>query len=84
MPSSGIIDLVIGLIFVFGVTAALGSAVTELIARLLGLRGAYLLIGLRELVDGGQVTTDLGQATQVYKDIQNMVRSGPKPATSGS
>ena len=82
MPSSGIIDLVIGLIFVFGVTAALGSAVTELIARLLGLRGAYLLIGLRELVDGGQVTTDLGQATQVYKDIQNMVRSGPAPEAS--
>ncbi len=51
MPSSGIIDLVIGLTFVFGVTAALASAVTELISRWLGLRGAYLLTGLRELVD---------------------------------
>jgi large-conductance mechanosensitive channel len=39
MPSSGIIDLAIGLIFVFAVTAALSSAVTELVARLLGLQG---------------------------------------------
>ena len=53
MLSSPIIDLAIGLTFVFGVTAALASFVTELIARLLGLRGAYLLSGLRELVDDG-------------------------------
>src|SRR6476660_2245236 len=32
VPASGIIDLVIGLTFVFGVTAALASAVTELIS----------------------------------------------------
>ncbi len=80
MPSSGIIDLAIGLTFVFGVTAALSSAVTELIARLLGLRGAYLLTGLRELVDGGKVTTKLGQAKQAYDDMQDIVRSGKAPA----
>ena len=80
MPSSGIIDLVIGLTFVFGVTAALSSAVTELIARLLGLRGAYLLTGLRELVDGGNVTTDLGRAETAYRDMQDMVRTGQAPA----
>jgi hypothetical protein len=79
VPSSGIIDLVIGLIFVFGVTAALSSAFTELIARLLGLRGAYLLTGLRELVDGGKVTTDLSQAKNTYDEMQKMVRGGPAP-----
>lgn len=92
MPSSGIIDLVIGLIFVFGVTAALSSAVTELLARFLGLRGAYLLTGLRELVDGGNVTTELGQANKAYDDMQEMVRSGkaqaapvaPAPAPSAT
>ena len=74
MLSSAIIDLAIGMVFVFAVTAALSSAATELISRFLGLRGAYLLTGLRELVDGGNVTTDLGQADQAYQDVQKMVR----------
>ncbi len=74
MPSSGVLDLAIGLIFVFAVTAALSSAATELISRFLGLRGAYLLTGLRELVDGGDVTTDLERAGQAYQDVQKMVR----------
>ena len=86
MPSSGIIDLVIGLIFVFGVAAALASVATELIARLIGLRGAYLLSGLRELVDGGEASTDLGQAEQDYKNMQGIIGRGmetpaePSPA----
>ena len=79
MPSSGIIDIAIGLIFVFAVTAALSSAVTELVARLLGLRGAYLLTGLRELVDGSDVSTDLGQAQTAYLEIRDMVRGGKVP-----
>ena len=74
MPSSGILDLAIGLIFVFAVMAALSSVATELISRFLGLRGAYLLTGLRELVDGGDVTTDLAQADQAYQAVQKMVR----------
>jgi hypothetical protein len=74
MPTSGVLDLAIGLVFVFAVTAAVSSAVTELISRFLGLRGAYLLTGLRELVDGGGVTTDLGQADQAYQAVQKMVR----------
>jgi alpha/beta hydrolase fold len=81
VPSSGIIDLVIGLTFVFGVTAALSSAVTELIARLLGLRGAYLLTGLHELVDGGDVSTDLAQAETAYRDMQDMMRDGQPSAS---
>jgi hypothetical protein len=80
MPSSGIIDLAIGLIFVFAVTAALSSAVTELVARLLGLRGAYLLTGLRELVDGSNVSTDLGQAQTAYLEMRDMVRGAKVPA----
>jgi hypothetical protein len=80
VPSSGIIDLAIGLTFVFAVTAALSSAVTELVARFLGLRGAYLLTGLRELVDGGGVTTDLADADTAYQNVQAMVRGGTATA----
>lgn len=80
MLSSGIIDLAIGLIFVFGVSAALASAVTEQIARFLGLRGAYLLTGIRELVDGGAVSTDLSRAQADYQDVQRMMRGGAVPA----
>ncbi|HXZ78211.1 MAG TPA: hypothetical protein VEH31_46065, partial [Streptosporangiaceae bacterium] len=73
MLTSGIIDLAIGLTFVFGVTAALASVVTELIARFLGLRGAYLLSGLRELVDGGDATTDLRNTETDYADLRKMI-----------
>jgi hypothetical protein len=73
--SSAIIDLVIGLVFLFAVTAALSSAATELISRFLGLRGAYLLTGLRELVDSGELTTDLGKAaTTAYQEWQKKAR----------
>ena len=80
MLSSPIIDLAIGLTFVFGVTAALASLVTELISRLTGLRGAYLLIGLRELVDGGDSATNLTNVGQAYTDMRNLVQHGPAPA----
>jgi hypothetical protein len=85
MPNSGIIDLAIGLAFVFAVTAAVSSVVTELIARFLGLRGAYLLRGLRELVDGdGSVATDLAQATADYQETKAIMAGPPQsgePAT---
>jgi len=80
MPNSGIIDLGIGLAFVFGVTAALSSVVTELIARFLGLRGAYLLRGLRELLDGaGQddLVTDLSHATADYASLNAILLHQP-------
>ncbi len=83
MPSSGIIDLAIGLIFVFAVAAALSSFVTELISRLMGLRAAYLLSGLRELVDGGKASTDLSQAQKDYKALQGIIK-GRTAATAGS
>ena len=86
VPSSGIIDLAIGLTFVFGVTAALASVATELIARLIGLRGAYLLSGLRELLDGGEASMDLGQAEQDYKNHagHNRARDGNPRRTAPS
>jgi hypothetical protein len=71
--SSGIIDLAIGLAFIFGVTAALASVATELISRFLGLRGAYLLGGLRELLDSEQVETDLTRAEKDYDAWKNIV-----------
>ena len=73
MLSSGIIDLAIGLAFFFGVTAALASVATELISRFLGLRGAYLLGGLRELLDSEQVGTDLTRAEEDYAAWKNIV-----------
>jgi hypothetical protein len=70
------IDLATGLTFVFGVSAALASVATELIARLIGLRGAYLLTGLRELVDGGEASTNLSQAEQDYTNTQDIIERG--------
>ena len=78
MWSSGIIDLAIGLAFVFGVTAALASMITELVSRFLGLRGAYLLAGLRELLDSGRVETDLTKAKNDYEAWKGIYR-GPPP-----
>lgn len=80
MPSSGIIDLAIGVTFVFGITAALGSILTELIARLMGLRGAYLLVGLRELLDGGQARMNLTTAEFDYLNMQNLLRGAAVPS----
>jgi hypothetical protein len=73
MLSSGIIDLAIGLAFVFGVTAALASVITELISRFLGLRGAYLLKGLRELLDGTGVETVVNEADRDYDAMRDLV-----------
>jgi hypothetical protein len=78
--SSPIIDLAIGLTFVFGVTAALASLVTEMIARLMGLRGAYLLSGLRELVDRGDLPTDLTDVNKAYVDMRDLVLHGQESA----
>jgi hypothetical protein len=77
MLSSGIIDLAIGLVFVFGVTAALASVATELISRFLGLRGAYLLGGLRELLDSEQVGTDLTKVKDDYDAWKGIVSGTP-------
>jgi hypothetical protein len=74
MPSSRIIDLVIGLAFVFSVTAALASVLTELVARVLGLRGAALLSAVRDLVDADSRTaTTLSQVDDDYARLKTYV-----------
>src|SRR5438034_11246289 len=52
-----VLQTAIGLVFIFGITAAAVSAVTEGVSRFLGLRAEYLLRGVRTLVDG---KSDLG------------------------
>jgi hypothetical protein len=80
VPSSGLIDLAIGMVFVFGVTAALASVFTEAAARLVGLRGAYLLVGLRELVDNGvDKSTDLTDVEHDYRSMQDLMLSRTEP-----
>ena len=81
MLSSGIIDLAIGLAFAFGVTAALASVITELISRFLGLRGAYLLKGLRELLDGTGVETVVNEADRDYDAMKGLVTGSIAPGT---
>jgi hypothetical protein len=72
--NSGIIDLAIGLAFIFGATAGLASVITELVARFLGLRGAYLLLGLRELLDSKGTPVVLGNAEADFENARSMVR----------
>jgi hypothetical protein len=73
MLNSGIIDLAIGMAFIFGATAGLSSVITELVARFLGLRGAYLLLGLRELLDSKSTSVVLGQADTDFQNARDIV-----------
>ena len=84
MLSSGIIDLAVGIIFIFGVTAAISSVATELIARILGLRGAYLLLGLRELLDSQDTTVDLGDAKLDFEKARALIKHAPAPPSGGA
>ena len=84
MLSSGIIDLALGIIFVFGVTAAISSVATELIARFLGLRGAYLLLGLRELVDSNGTPINLGDAADDFRNLRTLINGAPTPPPAGA
>ena len=79
MLSSGVIDLALGIIFVFAATAAISSVVTELIARFLGLRGAYLLLGLRELVDSNGTDINLESAENDFRSVRALVNGLPAP-----
>lgn len=46
-----VLDTAIGLVFVFATFAVVVSLITEMISRFMGLRGEYLLRGLRTLLD---------------------------------
>lgn len=90
MPSSGVFNLAMGLVLVFGATAALTSAVTEAVARLTGLRGAFLLRGLYELLDGTKADTKprsqpditLDSAEDSYDRLKTLIPE--RQATAGA
>jgi hypothetical protein len=79
---SGILNVAIGLAFIFGVTAALSSVFTEAISRFLGLRAAYLLRGLRELLDSDTMTTELTKAEGDYTAWQKIMKGNSTAAPS--
>lgn len=47
-----VLQTAIGLVFVFATFSALVSVLTEAVSRLIGLRGEYLMRGIRSLLDG--------------------------------
>lgn len=70
-----ILETVVGLVFIFGIFAVVVSLLTELVARFIGLRGEYLLRGVRTLVDGqGQFRLSLGDLF-----ARTAGRPAPKP-----
>jgi hypothetical protein len=77
MLNSGIIDLAIGMAFIFGATAGLASVITELVARFLGLRGTYLLLGLRELLDSKGTSVVLGNAETDFGNARKLATGAP-------
>jgi hypothetical protein len=81
---SGIIDVAIGLAFVFGVTAALSSVFTELVSRFLGLRGAFLLSGLRALLDGTGGQTVLKDAIKDYDAVKDLMQPPARAAAAAA
>jgi len=80
VPGSGIIELAIGLVIVFGVASALTATATEAVVRLRGLRGAFLLRGLYELLDGSHSSTVLGPVEHGYRQVTALI-TGQRTAT---
>jgi hypothetical protein len=78
--NSLIVELAIGLVFVFAVFAALTSALTEAVARFFALRAETLLRGIRALVDGN-TTGNLDE--QALKQIWSPAPANPSPPTGG-
>jgi hypothetical protein len=68
-----VIQTVIGLVLVFAALAAVVSVVTEGVARFMGLRGEYLLRGIRSLVDGG------GEFKLGLRDLVRLTSLAPSP-----
>jgi hypothetical protein len=68
-----VLQTALGLVFVFAAFAALASVLTELVTRFLGLRGEYLLRGIRTLVDG------TGQFSLGPRDLIRRKATEPSP-----
>ncbi|HKA97159.1 MAG TPA: hypothetical protein VKD66_12910, partial [Streptosporangiaceae bacterium] len=73
-----VLQTAIGLVFIFGITAAAVSAVTEAVSRFVGLRAEYLLRGVRTMVDG-QSDFRLSWRSVMPK----MLGGRPQPAADG-
>jgi hypothetical protein len=70
-----VLQTVIGLVFVFATFAALVTVLTESVARVIGLRGEYLLRGVRSLLDGHSHFS-LG-----LRDLLRRKKVAPEPKT---
>ena len=77
--NSLVVGVAIGLVFLFALFAALTSMLTGALARFLGLRCAFLLHGIRALVDGQ--TSGMPQVSALGR-LGSLRSSGPKPARS--
>ena len=74
-----VVQTAIGLVFVFATFAALVSVLTEAIARYIGLRGEYLLRGIRSLLDDQENEFKLSAMDMLpFKDL--VVRKGRESA----
>ena len=69
--NSAVVGVAISMAIVFAVLAAAASAATETVARFLGLRGEYLLRGLRTLIDADRPTfkTQLGRGANATERV---------------
>jgi hypothetical protein len=81
---SPIVAVAIGVVFLFGALAAVVAAITEAVGRFLGLRGEYLLRGLRTMLDGGGTfqLTDLGLRKLVRKQTSIQEKDGDQQNAS--
>ncbi|MEU4392483.1 hypothetical protein [Kribbella sp. NPDC023855] len=68
-----VVQTALGLVLVFGALSAVVSVLTESVARFMGLRGEYLLRGIRSLVDGG------GHFKLGLRDLVRRTSLGPSP-----
>ena len=80
---SRVVDVAIGMVFTFAVVAALAAVLSELVARALGLRARYLLLGLRELLDDRTVTEVRLANTPTRSPGSPTGPRSPKPGGSG-
>jgi hypothetical protein len=71
MFGSSIIDVAIGIIFVFLLMSLIATAVNEIIFSLLRMRGKELLRGIQTLLNDGKAEKLLIEADGLVKDIYN-------------
>jgi hypothetical protein len=76
-----VLNTAIGLVFVFATFALLTSTITESVARWLGLRGEYLLRGIRTLTDGGG-DFKLPELRGTWEFVRRLVRRPAPPEPS--